>query len=77
MEQTARRDAAPQSAMAAARLRKGLTLRQLADACREAGTSVDHGQLGRIERGEASPRPGLRATLAEVLGIDPVTDLPS
>lgn len=64
------------SPMQAARLRKGWTLRQLAEQCRAAGQSVDYGQLGRIERREASPRPALRAVLAQVLDLDPVKDLP-
>ena len=57
----------------AQRLRKGLTLRQLADECASEGSPVDYGQLGRIERGEATPRPALRATLAKLLDLD-VTD---
>jgi len=55
------------------RLRRGLTLRQLADLCADEGTPVDYGQLGRIERGEATPRPALRAALAKLLELD-VTD---
>lgn len=65
------------SPMQAARLRKGLTLRALADACAEAGHKVDFGQLGRIERWEAVPRPALRRVLAQVLELDPVNDLPN
>jgi transcriptional regulator with XRE-family HTH domain len=60
------------TAMQAARLRKGLTLRQLSEACADAGQSVDFGQLGRIERGEAVPRPALRVVIAQVLEIDPL-----
>jgi len=56
----------------AARLRKGLTLRALAEAVKERGESVDFGQLGKIERGEASPRPALRKALADELEIDPL-----
>lgn len=57
----------------AQRLRKGLTLRQLAEQCATEGAPVDFGQLGRIERGEAVPRPQLRAVLAGLLDLD-VTD---
>lgn len=57
----------------AQRLRKGLTLRQLAERCANEGTPVDFGQLGKIERGEAVPRPQLRSVLARVLDLD-VTD---
>lgn len=56
-----------------ARLRRGMTLRNLAQRCADKGVKVDHGQLGRIERGECVPRPALRAVLAELLGLD-VTD---
>lgn len=57
----------------AQRLRRGLTLRALADLCSDNGVPVDFGQLGRIERGEQTPRPALRAVLAELLELD-VTD---
>lgn len=52
------------------RLRRGLTLRQLADECAAEGTPIDYGQLGRIERGESTPRPALRAVLAKILELD-------
>lgn len=52
------------------RLRKGLTLRQLAEQCADEGSPVDFGQLGRIERGEQVPRPKLRAVLAKLLDLD-------
>lgn len=68
---------APRDRMQEARLRKGYTLRALADACEEAGQKVDFGQLGRIERWEAVPRPALRAVLAQVLELDPISDLPT
>lgn len=55
------------------RLSRGLTLRQLADECAAEGTPVDFGQLGKIERGQSTPRPALRATLAKLLDLD-VTD---
>lgn len=59
------------SPMQTARLGKGLTHRALAEQCQLAGVAVDHSQLVRIERGQSSPRPALRATLASVLGIEP------
>lgn len=80
MTKTARHRAhspAPKDRMQQARLRKGYTLRTLAEACEKAGQKVDFGQLGRIERWEAVPRPALRAVLAEVLELDPITDLPT
>jgi transcriptional regulator with XRE-family HTH domain len=59
-----------ESSTKAARLRRGWTLRDLADQCSEKGVQVDFGQLGRIERGECTPRPRLRAVLADVLKVD-------
>lgn len=56
------------------RLRRGLTLRQLAQRCADKGAPVNFGQLSRIERGEYAPNPKLRAVLAEILGLH-VTDL--
>jgi transcriptional regulator with XRE-family HTH domain len=58
----------------AARLRRGWTLRQLAAECAEKGVAIDHSQLARIERGEHTPRPALRAALAELLDLDAVAD---
>lgn len=55
------------------RLRLGLTLRELANTCTSEGAPVDFSTLARIERGEAVPRPRLRATLARLLEVD-VTD---
>lgn len=52
------------------RLAKGLTLRELAAKCADAGSPVDFGQLGKIERGEAVPRPALLATLVKLLDLD-------
>jgi transcriptional regulator with XRE-family HTH domain len=65
MEQTA-----ATSPMQTARLGKGYTHRRLAEMCTDAGVQVSHSQLVRIENGESSPRPALRAVLAKVLGID-------
>lgn len=63
------------SRMERARLRKGWTLRQLADRCAAAGQSADHSNLSRIERGDVAPRPALRAVLAQVLDMA-IDDLP-
>lgn len=63
-----------QSPPRAARLRRGWTLRELARRCADKGVPVDHGQLARIERQEAIPRPRLRAVLADLLDLDAVTD---
>lgn len=60
--------------MQAARLRRGLSLRALAEVCEAAGTKVSNGQLSRIERGLFEPQPELRATLARVLELDPIDD---
>jgi transcriptional regulator with XRE-family HTH domain len=51
------------------RLRRGLTLRQLAQQCADKGVPVDFGQLSRIERGKYAPNPRLRAVLAEILEL--------
>jgi transcriptional regulator with XRE-family HTH domain len=67
MEQTA---ATPRSPMETARLAKGLTHRKLAEIVTAAGQEVSHSQLVRIENGQSSPRPALRAALANALGID-------
>jgi transcriptional regulator with XRE-family HTH domain len=58
------------SAVLRSRLEHGLTLRQLADECEAAGTSVHYSTLSRIEGGEIVPRPALLATLAKVLDLD-------
>ncbi|MGW1313025.1 helix-turn-helix domain-containing protein [Streptomyces californicus] len=52
------------------RLRLGLTLNQVVAKCAEEGVQVHNSQLSRIERGQATPRPRLRASLARVLGLD-------
>lgn len=64
------------SAVKSARLAKGWTLRELADAVSAhvgadgKRTEVDYSALSKIENGIRSPRPGLRAALAAVLEID-------
>jgi transcriptional regulator with XRE-family HTH domain len=57
-----------------ARIRKGLTLLRVAEMCTERGEPVSEGQLSRIDRGMAVPRPALRAVLAEVLELDTYAD---
>ncbi|MEU9349065.1 helix-turn-helix transcriptional regulator [Streptomyces sp. NPDC048278] len=52
------------------RLRRGMTQQNLADKCAEAGVPVDESQISRIERGIYTPRPRLRALLAELLELD-------
>lgn len=59
------------SPMEEARLRKGLTLRQLAAVISAAGTKVTDPTLSRIERGQ-KPRPELRQAIADALGMDPL-----
>lgn len=63
----------PATPLRNSRLKLGLTLRQLAARCSEAGAPIDFSQLARIERGESVPRPNVRATLARLLDLD-VTD---
>lgn len=58
----------------AARLRRGWTLRELAGHCADKGAPIDFGQLARIERGEAVPRPRVRAVLADLLDLDAADD---
>jgi transcriptional regulator with XRE-family HTH domain len=50
----------------------GLSLRALAERCADAGASVSDSQLSKIERGMYMPYPKLRATLAQILDLDPV-----
>ncbi|MDX3033011.1 helix-turn-helix transcriptional regulator [Streptomyces scabiei] len=52
------------------RLRHGMTQLDLAEKCRAAGASVDESHISRIERGIYTPRPRLRAVLADLLGLD-------
>lgn len=52
------------------RLRRGMTQQDLADKCAEAGVRVDESHISRIERGIYTPRPKLRALLAELLELD-------
>ncbi|MFI6274270.1 helix-turn-helix transcriptional regulator [Streptomyces sp. NPDC050988] len=52
------------------RLRHGMTQQDLANKCAESGVPVDATQISRIERGIYTPRPKLRALLAELLELD-------
>lgn len=56
------------------RLEQGLTMKQLSERCKAAGTPVSTSELSRIERHIHAPRPALRKQLAELLGVS-VTDL--
>ncbi|WP_086746178.1 helix-turn-helix transcriptional regulator [Streptomyces scabiei] len=53
-----------------ARLRRGMTLEELAEMCTADGAPVGRAALSRIERGIHVPRPKLRGVLAELLEID-------
>lgn len=59
-----------ETAMHVARIRQGLTLLQVADRCAALGEPVSEAQMSRIDRGHATPHPGLRAVLAKVLDLD-------
>ncbi|WP_374213687.1 helix-turn-helix transcriptional regulator [Streptomyces sp. G1] len=52
------------------RLRRGMTLRELAEICAADGAPVGQSTLSRIERGIQVPRPRLRSVLARVLQLD-------
>ncbi|MFM9628948.1 helix-turn-helix transcriptional regulator [Streptomyces galilaeus] len=52
------------------RLRRGMTLQELADKCAAGGAPVTESALSRIERGRHTPRPKLRAVLAGLLDLD-------
>lgn len=54
-----------------ARLRLGLSLRELANELATKGALVDFSQLSRIENGLYAPRPKLRKALCEVLDLEP------
>ncbi|MFH9011195.1 helix-turn-helix transcriptional regulator [Streptomyces sp. NPDC017943] len=56
------------------RLRRGMTLRDLAEKCAADGVPVGQSTLSRIERGKQVPRPRLRSVLATLLDLD-VEDL--
>jgi len=58
-------------AIKAARLRRGLTLRQLSALCAEAedGRPVTAGQISRYERGRIRPAPASLLALAQALDV--------
>lgn len=62
----------PVNPIRAARQRKGLTLRELAAACTEAGTPITFSALSKLERGATRPLPKTAKALADVLGVDVV-----
>lgn len=56
--------------MRARRLKKGWTLRRLAEECALRGVPVDHSNLARIERGEIkTPLPELWGVLVRTLNL--------
>lgn len=57
------------SSVKRARIERGMTQQALAEKCREKGVPVVESQISRIERGIYTPRPRLRAVLAELLGL--------
>lgn len=56
--------------MRTSRLRRGMTQAQLAKKCKDRGVPASDSQLSKIERGHCTPRPALRAALAEILELD-------
>lgn len=52
------------------RLKRGMTLADLAGECAAEGASVTDSTLSRIERGLQTPRPRLRGVLARLLELD-------
>lgn len=65
----------PASPVRAARIRRGLTLAQVAEKCTtEQGVPLSESHLSRVERGEYVGSPKLRAALAALLDLDPVHD---
>ncbi|MEV8245002.1 helix-turn-helix transcriptional regulator [Streptomyces rochei] len=52
-----------------ARLRRGLTLDDLAEKCAAEGVQVTRATLSRIERSIHTPRPRLRAALVRLLDL--------
>lgn len=56
------------------RLRRGMTLEDLAEKCAADGAPVGRSTLSRIERGIQVPRPRLRSVLASLLDIDLIDD---
>lgn len=52
------------------RLRRGMTLQELAEKCAADGVPVTESTLSRIERGRQTPRPKLRSVLASLLSVD-------
>lgn len=60
--------------MREARLRRGWSLRYLAERCIAEGVSASYNNLARIERGESVPYPKLRAVIARLLELDAAYD---
>lgn len=65
----------PASPIRAARIRRGLTLAEVAEMCtKEQGVPLSESHLSRVERGEYIGSPKLRVALAAVLDLDAFTD---
>lgn len=65
----------PASPVRASRIRRGLTLAQVAEKCaKEQGVPLSESHLSRIERGEYVGSPKVRAAVAAVLDLDPLHD---
>ncbi|MFF0138028.1 helix-turn-helix transcriptional regulator [Streptomyces sp. NPDC005227] len=58
------------SSVKRARISRGMTQQALAEKCAKSGAPVNESHISRIERGVYTPRPKLRAVLAELLGLD-------
>ena len=52
-----------------ARLRKGWSLRDVADRTEQLGKRVDHGNIARYEHGQIRPNPRALALVAEALDL--------
>lgn len=49
-----------------------MSQRELAELCKEKGVETNDSNISKYERGLVMPYPRLRATLAEILDLDPV-----
>lgn len=65
----------PASPVRAARIRLGLTLKEVAQVCTDQeGVPLSEAHLSRIERGENAGSPRVRAALAKILRLDAYSD---
>jgi transcriptional regulator with XRE-family HTH domain len=75
MQQEAATTASEDTPVRAARIRKGLTLAQVAEQCtNDQGVPLSEAHLSRIERGKNAGSPRIRAALAALLDLDAFTD---